>query len=189
MNETMPPSAIRTRFDIPRTANIIPLGAAGGFSGAKFWQVETIDEVFCLRRWPKEHPDRDRLEWIHRVMQHVTINGCAAVEQLQPTRENAGGGTYLEYDGFFWQLTEWMPGEADFCNEPSESRLANAMETLARFHMAAAQVNLDFGHSSNIKSRFDMLQRFDDSMSITGSCGKRIGMNDFAHRVVKPLEH
>ncbi len=160
----MPPSEIRTSFDIPRTANIIPLGSAGGFSGATFWQVETIEETFCLRRWPKEHPDAEQLAWIHRVLTHVAANGCDVVERMQPTRLVSGSETILKHDGFLWQLSEWLPGNADYESNPSEAKLVSAVENLARFHLAAAQVNLDFCPSRNVASRIKELKSLDRNL-------------------------
>ena len=39
--------------------------------------------------------------------------------------------------GHLWELTPWLPGVADFHQQPSPSRLQAAVHALARFHRAA----------------------------------------------------
>ncbi|MEK6239203.1 MAG: hypothetical protein N2C14_31175, partial [Planctomycetales bacterium] len=41
------------------------LGNAGGFSGARFWKLFTPVGEFCLRQWPREFPDSQRLRFLH----------------------------------------------------------------------------------------------------------------------------
>ncbi len=111
-----------------------PLGGAGGFSGARFWQLETSLGLFCLRRWPVEYPQADDLEFIHRVLQHVARGGftLAAVPV-----ENSAGGTCIAHADYLWEVAPWMPGVADLAQRPTEARLAAAMQCVARFHRAA----------------------------------------------------
>ena len=155
----MPPSDVRTKFDIPRNTSIQSLGSAGGFSGAQFWQVETIEETYCLRRWPKEQPSVEQLDWIHRVLIHCAANGAAMVDAPLRTTD---GATFVKSDGFVWQLSHWLPGQANYCDEPNDEKLVNAISALAQFHLAAAQVNLDFRPSSNVTERLNMLGRVKD---------------------------
>ena len=61
------------------TRRLDPLGSAGGFSGARFWRVESAAGQLCLRCWPREHPTRDRLEQIHRVLRHAHSSGLLFV--------------------------------------------------------------------------------------------------------------
>ncbi len=159
MFDDMPPSDVRTRFDIPRNTSIEALGSAGGFSGAQFWQVETIEETYCLRRWPKEHPTEDQLAWIHRVLVHCVGNGAPMVDAPLRTTD---GLTFVKSNGHLWQLSHWLPGQANYREQPNDEKLVNAITALAQFHLAAAQVNLDFGPSSNIASRLKMLTRATD---------------------------
>ena len=53
------------------------------------------------------------------------------------------GGTFVETRGELWQLEPWMPGKADFHNDPSDRRLDEVMTTLARFHIAARKASAD----------------------------------------------
>ena len=111
------------------------LGAAGGFSGARFWRLHTPHGTLCLRRWPPEHPQADRLEYIHAVLAHVARGG---VKTVPVPMENGPGKTYVPAGGCLWELAPWMPGEADYRRVPNRIKLGAAMRALAEFHQAAA---------------------------------------------------
>jgi len=111
------------------------LGPAGGFSGARFWRLRTAGGLFCLRRWPSEHPSRKRVEYIHSVLRLVAGQG---VNVVPVPLLNLQGGSYVGHAGHLWELTPWMPGEADYHRAPNPDRLTAAMQTLARFHLAAS---------------------------------------------------
>lgn len=174
----MPPSDVRTRFDIPRNTSIQPLGSAGGFSGSQFWQVETIEETYCLRRWPKVHPTAQHLDWIHRVLAHCVANGLPVVDAPLPTTD---GKTFVKSDGYLWQLSHWLPGRASYCEQPNDEKLVNAISTLAHFHLAAAQVNLDFRPSQNVAARLKMLSQVKTVMGqvLVAPATSRPLLNDF----------
>jgi homoserine kinase type II len=118
-----------------RPETIVCLAGAGGFSGAYFWRLTTALGQLCLRRWPKEHPHREKLEFTHRVLEHVHRAGFRAVPL--PLRTVAGA-TYVEHEGQFWELSPWMSGEANFFCEPTQEKLVSAAQSLARFHVAAS---------------------------------------------------
>ncbi len=121
---------------VGRPTALHPLGGAGGFSGAQFWRVETAHGLFCLRRWPTEYPQASDLDFIHSVLRHAASRGflLAAVPL-----ETSCGETYLTRSGHLWEVAPWMPGKADFADEPTATRLAAAMECVARFHRAAEE--------------------------------------------------
>ena len=48
------------------------------------------------------------------------------------------GETFVGHDGHLWELSPWMPGEADYDRSPLPVKLAAAMAALARFHKATA---------------------------------------------------
>ena len=150
----MPPSDVRTKFDIPRNTSIESLGSAGGFSGARFWQVDTIEETYCLRRWPREHPTAEQLEWIHRVLLHCANQG---ISQVDAPLKTVDGATFVKSEHHLWQMSPWKEGTANFSDEPSDEKLVNAVTALAQFHLAAAQVNLDFRVSTNVARRMELL--------------------------------
>ncbi|HEX7377834.1 MAG TPA: aminoglycoside phosphotransferase family protein [Pirellulales bacterium] len=116
-----------------------PLGSAGGFSGARFWRVQAPAGVFCLRRWPREHPERQQLEFIQAVLWHVRQEGFRLAPLPVETRTHAG---YVSEAGHLWELTPWLPGQADYHRDPSLKKLRAAAGALARFHLAASSFPL-----------------------------------------------
>lgn len=118
---------------VVRPTSIQALGGAGGFSGARFWRVETEAGAFCLRRWPVDYPGLAELEFIHAVLKHACQRGF----RLVPVPLETGRGqTYVSYGGHLWEISAWMPGKADFSALPTEMRLRAATTCLAEFHRA-----------------------------------------------------
>ena len=113
------------------------LDAAGGFSGARFWRLNTPRGRLCLRRWPVEHPDRSRLAFIHSVLRHVGSSGFTEIAAPIPT-DSPDQATFVFSAGHYWELTPWLTGTADYHAKPSPNRLKTALRALARFHLAAA---------------------------------------------------
>jgi Ser/Thr protein kinase RdoA (MazF antagonist) len=123
-----PPSAVTAAYPIPGI-EWTALGSAGGFSGSKIWRGETADgRAFCLKAQP---PGRKSLEtYIHRWM------SAAALPFVPKVERTALGRTAVEHQGRTWELTEWMPGRADFHTAPTEARLASAVSAIAILHRA-----------------------------------------------------
>ncbi len=112
-----------------------PLGAAGGMSGAQFWQLDAPAGKLVLRRWPEEHPPADQLRFIHEALFHATSRGIPFVPS--PIRTTTGR-SFIPFEGHLWELTPWMPGVADYETFPSNRKLVAALTALARFHVAVA---------------------------------------------------
>jgi Ser/Thr protein kinase RdoA (MazF antagonist) len=144
------------------------LGGAGGFSGARFWRVGTGASLLCLRRWPKEHPSRNRLRWIHDVLEHVACRGFAKLPVPLRTRD---GETFVTVADHLWELSSWLPGAADFHKCPISERLESALASLALFHRGSesfeSQTQTAPGLSSR-KEQLDQLRRR-GTRSILGS--------------------
>lgn len=129
---------------------IEPIGSAGGWSGAKLWRItEPNGRQFCLRRWPPEHPTRERLQMIHAVLGLVAFEMPIVAFPLRTT----AGSTVVEHDDHLWELTAWRPGTANFCKQPSRDRLRNAMLALAMFHDLAARYQRRQGQAPAIEER------------------------------------
>ncbi len=123
----------------PHTQNVTrfeSLGSAGGFSGAALYRVSAGDRRYCLRRWPPSHPNATQLQWIHDVLNTASEQGCDFVPAPLPT---AAAATFLKHAGHLWELTPWMPGEANYDREPNREKLCAAMTALATFHRATGQ--------------------------------------------------
>jgi homoserine kinase type II len=74
---------------------------------------------------------------MHSVLLHVASTGLSVVPAPILTR---AGRSYVESAERLWELTPWLPGEANFRQGPTRSKLRSAAGSLARFHVAAAQV-------------------------------------------------
>ena len=149
---------VAERYDLPSFTfsepSVEELGSGGGFSGAQLWKLNGSTESFCLRRWPNSHPNREILTWIHLVLSHAKHNDCPFVAAPIRTIKNE---TFTTEDGSLWEIAPWMLGAANFNANQSEAKLANMMEALARFHLASAQVSLDFRQSTNVQVRLNQL--------------------------------
>ena len=138
--------------------SISSLGSAGGFSGAVFWRLEAPVGQLCLRKWPREHPGRERLRFIHEVLENAAQSGF----HLAPVPIKTGDGkTCVEHGGHCWELTFWMPGAADYQQLPSRQRLRAALSTLAEFHKAATLPSSE-GVSPGISERCEFLKKLVD---------------------------
>lgn len=145
---------ILRQFPIASTDTIESLGNAGGFSGAQLWRLGCSDADYCLRRWPKRHPTNDQLAWIHRVLSHAAVCDC---DFLPVPLLNHNQQPFVTVDGWRYELAAWMPGDANFGDDPNDEKLNQAIDALARFHLASAQVSLNFQPSSNIRGRCQSL--------------------------------
>ena len=110
--------------------------AAGGFSGAQVWRIETAAGPCALRSTRASAVDVLRLADLHRLVAHV---GAAGVTQAPVPVTTLDGTTFFESDGQVWQLEPWMPGAADYSKQSTAARLEAAMICLARWHLAAAR--------------------------------------------------
>ena len=130
------------------------LGSAGGYSGATFWKLVTNCGEMCLRRWPHPHPDQQQLTWIHNVITHVGNSGFTLIPN--PVRTNEGQ-TFCCFEQHLWELTPWLPGKANFWEQPGLQKLEAALSALAMFHQAA-QLHLCQEFSPGVLQRCEQLQ-------------------------------
>lgn len=129
---------------ISANAAIRSLGNAGGFSGARFWRIESDGSSLVLRRWPESATDSmSRIRWSHDVLREANNHGC----QFVPVPLKASSGESLVFhDTALWQLEPWMPGAADFGRSPTPCRLKNVIKALATFHRSVQ--HLDFARET-----------------------------------------
>jgi homoserine kinase type II len=98
--------------------------------------------MLCLRRWPKEYPDSARLTFIHSVLAHVARRGFMRIPLPVRTIDNR---SFVFDDEHLWELTNWLPGTADYLPDRRPKKMAAAMRALAEWHLAAA----DFPHAES----------------------------------------
>ena len=136
----------------------VPIRHAGGFSGANIWRIAAGQGTYSLKRWPPTHPDRQRLEFIHGVLQHVARQGLTVVAVPLADRT---GQSILEHDGIYYELSQWLPGEADFERRPTSEKLVAAMTVLAKFHALTANFNpIRSAPSSGISERRKQMAQY-----------------------------
>ena len=108
--------------------------ATPGFSGALVFRVDIDETAFCVRQWPTGMPI-ERLQAIHRLLDHVGQNGDVPIPV---PLSSSDGQSIASFHGHLWQVEPWLPGEADFDQNPTDARLQAAMTGLANWHRAAS---------------------------------------------------
>lgn len=115
-----------------RAGRIEPLGAHGGFSGARLWRIHSDHGPLCLRAASAGEPI-DHLRHRHGWMSQARSAGMRCVPPVQHT---SAGESVVVAAGRCWELMDWMPGQADFRQRPSLPRLEAAATVLAQVHRA-----------------------------------------------------
>jgi hypothetical protein len=105
--------------------------SGGGLSGAKVWKcVSSVHGPLCLRQWPTGHPTHERLMFIHAAMRRARTAGLDFVPRLYEDNHQS----FRELGGHFWEVTQWMPGRADYAQNPQPEKLTAAIDSLANLH-------------------------------------------------------
>ena len=125
-----PPSQVLQWIEpVTSAAHWLALRGHGGYSGAQFWRKLQGSESWCLRCWPLEHPNPQRLSTLHGWL-HL----CQDLPYIPTPWVNGQGISWLETSEGRWELTPWLPGRADFLTQPSHARLRAAAQALAEVH-------------------------------------------------------
>ncbi|MEE2685149.1 MAG: phosphotransferase [Planctomycetota bacterium] len=168
------PTRVLERFGLQGPGH--SLGTAGGFSGARFWQIQQAQEDWGIRRWPREHPPVSRLRWIHSVLRHSLGHGFSLLPAMRTT---PAGESFVREAGFLWECSRWMPGIPALEQDPSPVRIANALDALARFHRSVEDFlpRQDRSPAPAIESRLAFYQSLVDGRfnAIQG----RLGQSDW----------
>jgi len=122
-----------------RPVRVEALGNRGGFSGASIWRVVTDAGDFALRRWPIRGLPRLRILGLHRLLEYLHASGLTFVAVPLRTQDGMSLARCAAHEGTVgdWQLEPWLPGLADFQNDPNRERLRATMAALAQWHRAA----------------------------------------------------
>jgi Ser/Thr protein kinase RdoA (MazF antagonist) len=112
-------------------ASFRALGNAGGFSGARLWQLREPSEIACLRAWPSETTDEKRLQFIHSLLSAAHHGGLSFVPRVYCTD---AGRSWVRTGGTLWDLTTWLRGQANFRDHPTPERLESACIAVGRLH-------------------------------------------------------
>lgn len=122
------PQSIVRHFDFQTTQPIV-----GGLSGARIWRCRSASREFCVRRWPTEHPTIQRLHFMHQLLQLARQAGLQFVPQLYNL---STGQSYELIEQHLWEVTQWLPGSADYLESPSEAKLFATIQAIASLHQA-----------------------------------------------------
>lgn len=132
VNHHLIPRSIRQELVAPHELQLGPM-ASGGLSGAWIWHCQSPRGPVALRGWPAVHPTPERLRQIHSAMRRAREQGLETVPSILGNRQ---GSSFVSDGQRLWELTQWMPGAADYLQAPSTERLQSALQALAKLHMA-----------------------------------------------------
>jgi Ser/Thr protein kinase RdoA (MazF antagonist) len=128
---------ILARYPMPlHRGLLVPLGNRGGYSGARLWRLEGPLGSNCLRLWPPEPSLPSRLPWIHEQLRLARGDDLFFVPALILT---AQGQSWVLQRGRYWEVTQWMSGQADYHVQPTAARLRAACTGVARLHLSWAR--------------------------------------------------
>lgn len=133
---TVVPAEILTQYGIDRSATLVDLNSAGGFSGAHLWRFHWQGRDYCLRQWPRRHPSEERLRLVHDVI----VTAGRRLDFIAVPLETARGERFVRRGDHLWELAPWLPGEANYRQHPSGRKLQAALTALAKFHLAVQDV-------------------------------------------------
>jgi Ser/Thr protein kinase RdoA (MazF antagonist) len=184
--EPPPPETLARYADEFVAARWEALGNAGGFSGAQFWRGTTAEgQRFCLRAWPAGRITGTHIAVIHRFMGQAAWKGLPFIPTLELTRSCE---TWLNLGGRFWELTDWLPGRADFRDNPTDARLAAAVGAVAQIHAAWAPSSPKTVPCPAIQRRLQAIQDWEGLLSsgwrpVWGSAGESDQVRELAQRL------
>ena len=161
-------------------AHTIPLGNRGGFSGAEIWRVEGAFPPLCLKAWPPQGADSPQLERMHFLMSRARQARLAYVPEVRTCKN---GKSWVKSNSRYWDLTTWMPGKADFHEQPTPVRLAAACAALAQIHAAWQP---DRGKAAPCQSIARRLEALADWNALVAS-GRRLDIEKVSVEAWRPL--
>jgi Ser/Thr protein kinase RdoA (MazF antagonist) len=145
-----------------RSANVVPLGNHGGFSGARLWRLDTIAGSFCLRAGaPAE--TRAHFQQRHALMARARAPGLTFVPTVLTASD---GSSVIEIGPQCWELMEWLRGAADFHSSPTLARLRAAAAALAKVHCAWKGLAERVGAPPAVTRRLEALRRVSSGSSL-----------------------
>ncbi len=126
----------------------------GGLSGARVWRcISSAHGALCLRRWSPTHPTPARLQFLHDALEHA----CARVQFLPRIYRDQLGNSFWSVDGCLWELTQWLPGEANYLTRPTSAKLDSAIDSVALLHEIWSDYLHESSPSPSVQQRITML--------------------------------
>lgn len=134
----------------------------------------------CLKAWPSQGFDPNLLERMHALMSRARRARLTFVPEI---RARADGQTWIKSNGRYWDLTTWMPGQADFHQHPAPVRLAAACGALAQIHAAWQPNSGSSGACPSVARRLDALTDWNKLLAT----GWRYNANETPEQSWRPL--
>jgi Ser/Thr protein kinase RdoA (MazF antagonist) len=137
---------------------LFPLDPSLSLGSFRYWRIESPQEFFCLRRWPKGKPGQDQLQFIQAVLWTAAYEGIEFIPLPLETKTHKG---FVKFDDSYWELLPWFDGferEAELSNR-KHFHIVSAMMALAQFHLAVSSFplpNLPVSTSSRIRSQLTL---------------------------------
>jgi Ser/Thr protein kinase RdoA (MazF antagonist) len=94
---------------------------------------------------------------IHCGMQCASANKLLYIPEVYRNRND---NTFSTDGKSLWELTQWMPGTADYLEQPSDRRLQAAMQSLAKLHLAWASAAQSTMASPTVSDRVQRLSNW-----------------------------
>jgi Ser/Thr protein kinase RdoA (MazF antagonist) len=130
---------------------------AGGLSGARVWKCQSsLFGALCLRQWSPTHPTQDRLQFIHNALEHANERLAFIPRVL---RDQTGKSFWFVSD-CLWEVTQWMPGQANYIRQPSQAKLNSATDALAELHAVWCEFAPEQGLSPTTTQRISVLDEW-----------------------------
>ena len=127
----------------------------GGLSGARVWQCNSsLHGLLCLRKWSPTHPTPARLQFIHTALDqaHEKLTFVPRVHRDQL------GNSFWPVDDCLWEVTQWMPGEANYLARPTREKLWSAVDSIAELHAVWSEHTSQLALSPSVEQRATMLR-------------------------------
>jgi Ser/Thr protein kinase RdoA (MazF antagonist) len=174
------------------SATISPLGDGSGFSGARLWRVDDRDASYVLRQWPGRHWSACRVNTMLAFQQHLAMDGVPAPAPVRMLESDAAAFTQLDaiQPAATWSLVAWMPGIADYWQDPQPRKLQAALAALARAHVSARTFDFaDDGRQSGVALSPAIAKRAArlESLVKQGTAERRAGLRHEADAAQREL--
>ncbi len=176
----LPWTELSTAFQIHQKPIAVRRFATNGFSGTRHWQIKLPDASrFMIRQLP-QGAMMERLDQTRQILKHVVCQGCDFVPL--PLETSAGNAAICLSDRC-WQLEPFFPGVANFRQRPTPARMKNAMQTLARWHRAAATIGGVESRSSKLVMQGNTAPGIASRLTRCIAVGRPGGVIDQIHRL------
>jgi Ser/Thr protein kinase RdoA (MazF antagonist) len=127
----LPPLLARYPPRIQPVSVVLPMGSAGGHSGAALWRYSAVIGDLAIRAWPAGGPSLAHVTKIHGWLQEAVDHDQLPLPVPVQTLD---GRTVCELEGRCWEIAPWMPGAPDLGHSPALQRIRAAFTALAHLH-------------------------------------------------------